>query len=162
MSSFLPSTEKVLEARHNPPKDHHIIRSPKPESHRIVNQQHSYHFHINNSTKNTHITITNYKHDPVIVISAGLLGLKKSKRATEEAGYATAQEALNRFMLKFPSVISQASIELICKGFGPGRRGALSMILGPKGYEIQNRVIRITEATPLEIGGCKRSNRRRK
>ena len=79
------------------------------------------------------------------------MGLKHSKRATHEAGAATAEEALKQFMNRLPDSKDDVRIELILKGFGPGRRGALATILGPMGEDIRNRISRVTDATNTEI-----------
>jgi len=97
-----------------------------------------------------------------VVLSAGRLGLKHSKRATHEAGAATAMEALKRFTEIYPELRQYGKIELVLKGFGPGRQGALSTIFGPMGEVIRGRINRVTDATSLAIGGEKARNRRRR
>jgi small subunit ribosomal protein S11 len=160
IKSFYPQEEGILlSARPNPsldPRPHPLPPDP------LQRLKHKYHFHINNSTRNTHITITDYNHNPLVVLSAGRLGLKHSKRATHEAGAATALKALKMFADKYPELREQGRIELILKGFGPGRQGALSTIFGPMGEEIRGRINRITDATSLAIGGGPASNRKRR
>jgi ribosomal protein S11 len=166
ISTFKPATEKAF----YPQAEGVILKAisqPKPSRSQTPTQleerpNHAYHIYINNSTKNTHITITNHKRDPVLKLSAGRLGLKHSKRATHEAGAATAEEALRQFMEKLPKAKDDVRIELILKGFGPGRRGALATILGPMGEEIRSRISRVTDATNLSIGGVRVKNKRRR
>jgi small subunit ribosomal protein S11 len=170
ISAFLPQTIKafypqeegiLLAARPNPSLDR-TPRTANTLEEPFQFLKHAYHIHINNSTRNTHITITNHKHDPIVVLSAGRLGLKHSKRGTHEAGAATAHEALKRFATKFPDVMDEAKIELVLKGFGPGRQGALSTIFGPMGEGVRGRINRVTDATTLAIGGARAPNRRRR
>ena len=58
--------------------------------------------------------------------------------------------------------MDEARIELVLKGFGPGRQGALSTIFGPMGEDIRGRINRVTDATTLAIGGARAPNRRRR
>ena len=162
IKAFYPQEEGILLAARPNPSLNRTPRSATPPEDPFQSLKHSYHIHINNSTRNTHITITNHKHDPIVVLSAGRLGLKHSKRGTHEAGAATAHEALKRFATKFPDVTDEGRIELVLKGFGPGRQGALSTIFGPMGEDIRGRINRVTDATTLAIGGAKAPNRRRR
>src|SRR5436190_15558338 len=77
ISAFLPQTIKafypqeegvLLAARPNPSLDR-TPRTAASQEDRFQSLKHSYHIHINNSTRNTHITITNHKHDPIVVLS---------------------------------------------------------------------------------------------
>jgi small subunit ribosomal protein S11 len=123
--------------------------------------EHYYHLHINTSTKNIHVTITNHRHDPVVVLSAGRLGLKHSRRGTIEAGVETTLQALKMFREKYPSVVRQGEVELVLKGYGRARDGAINAILGPMGAGILARINRVTDATTLAIGGVKAPNPKR-
>jgi small subunit ribosomal protein S11 len=71
-------------------------------------------------------------------------------------------EALKMFSVKFPELRHQGRVELVLKGFGPGRQGALSTIFGPMGEEIRGRINRVTDATTLAIGNVRSSNRKRR
>jgi small subunit ribosomal protein S11 len=53
-------------------------------------------------------------------------------------------------------------VELILKGFGKGRQGFLSAISGQHGEFLKDKVVRITDATPLRIGGTRLPNKRRR
>src|SRR5579871_4838746 len=90
-------------------------------------------------TKNIHVTICDYKHNPVIAISAGQLGKKHSKRQTPEAAFETAVKAFERLA---NSKYQIQQVELVLKGFGPGRRGFLQAITSPQGEFVRRRVVR--------------------
>jgi ribosomal protein S11 len=108
-----------------------------------------FHIHVVSVTKNTHITITDNKHNPVVAMSAGRLGLKHSKRNTQEAAFMTSIAAFDK-LKKLNRRVDQ--VELVLKGFGTGRRGFLGAIAGPQGAFIKGRVVRVTDATPMRIG----------
>lgn len=53
------------------------------------------------------------------------------------------------------------TIELVLKGFGPGREALISALGSAPGEEIRKKVKRITDATPLKIGGVRPKKRRK-
>jgi ribosomal protein S11 len=110
-------------------------------------------------TKNTHVTITNHKHNPIIVMSCGQLGFKHSKRDGPEAAYSVARAAFEKLA---ESNLSVESIEIVLKGFGRGRYGFLGALEGPHGVFVRRKIVRMTDATPLQIGGVRARNERRR
>jgi small subunit ribosomal protein S11 len=132
---------------------------PLPQLQNSSEQQAGYFFiHAVAVTKNLHVTICDHKHNPVIAISAGQLGKKHSHRNTPEAAYDTTVRALERLA---DSPYKVREVELVLKGFGNGRYGFLQAISGPKGEFVKRKVVRVTDATPLQIGRIKARNARR-
>jgi small subunit ribosomal protein S11 len=117
------------------------------------------HIHAVSVTKNIHITITDHNHNTLIAMSAGRLGLKHSKRQTREAAHDTAVAAFEKLASTNYNI---QQVELILKGFGKGRQGFLSAISGQHGEFLKDKVVRITDATPLRIGGTRLPNKRRR
>lgn len=157
--SFYPQAKSIpIPPIHNAPPPPIPILSPTI----VHGKRPHYSIYINNSTRNTHVTITNQNRDPIIVMSAGILGLRHKQRATHEAGAATLHAALKRFSEKHPVATENVIIELILKGFGPGRNGALATIFGPHGDVIRSKIARVTDATRLTIGSTKGRNKRRR
>jgi small subunit ribosomal protein S11 len=111
------------------------------------------------TTRNIHVTITNYKKDPLVSVSAGQLGLKHAKRGTIEAGLDTTIKALQKFA---ETKYDVRKVEVVLKGFNKGRKGFLSALSGHHGDFLRPKVIRITDATPLRIGTGKVRNLRRR
>ena len=127
---------------------------------RLTEHEPGYFFvHAVSVTRNIHVTICDHKHNPVIAVSAGQLGKKHSKRGTPEAAYDTTVRALERLAIS-PFEVRQ--VELVLKGFGNGRRGFLQAIMGPKGEFVKRKVVRVTDATPLQIGQIKAPNEKRR
>jgi small subunit ribosomal protein S11 len=110
------------------------------------------------TTKNIHVTIADHKHNPIIVTSAGRHGLKHSKRQTVEAGYTTTVAAFEKLAMS-KHVVNK--VEIVLKGFGMGRRGFLSAISGHHGEFVRQKVVRVTDATPMQIGYIKARNEKR-
>lgn len=57
----------------------------------------------------------------------------------------TMEEAVRKFVDRYPFVLDQARVELTLKGFGPGKLEGLTKVLGPLGDEIQNRMMSTTK-----------------
>ncbi|KAF8204930.1 hypothetical protein BJ912DRAFT_840834 [Pholiota molesta] len=53
------------------------------------------------------------------------------------------------------------SLELFFKGFGEGREAMKTAILGAEGEQIRPIVTRITDRTPIKIGGTRSKKTRR-
>ena len=125
-----------------------------------VEREKGYYFvHAVATTRNIHVTITNYKKNPLVSVSAGQLGLKHSKRGTIEAGLDTTIKAFQKLE---ESEYNIDKVEVVLKGFNKGRNGFLSALLGHHGDFLRKKVVRITDATPLRIGSGKVRNYRRR
>ena len=133
---------------------------PPPLPQMRASGQHPGYFYIHGvaTTRNIHVTIADHKHNPVIVTSGGRHGLKHSKRQTIEAGYTTTVAAFEKFA---KSNYEVREVEIVLKGFGQGRKGFLSALEGHHGEFIRNKVVRVTDATPMQIGHIKAHNKRR-
>ena len=118
-----------------------------------------FHLHFVTETKNTHVTITDYKREVVVSMSAGQVGTyKHSKRASHEAGYDTTVAAFERFLKKDYKI---EEVEVVLKGFGPGRVGGLSALSGQHGEQFKSKVVRVTDATKVRIGRTRLRNKKR-
>jgi ribosomal protein S11 len=62
---------------------------------------------------------------------------------------------------KYPDAARLGEVELVLKGYGKAREGAMAVILGPKGDAIRARINRVTETTTLAIGNVKARNPKR-
>jgi small subunit ribosomal protein S11 len=166
ISAFQPTTEPSFYPQAKsipvPPIQNALPPIPQFSPPKLQGRRPNYAIYINNSTRNTHVTITNQNRDPIVVMSAGNLGLSHKQRSTHEAGAATLHEALKKFSAKHPVAAENVFIELVLKGFGPGREGALATIFGPHGDLIRSKISRITDATSLTIGSTKGRNKRRR
>jgi ribosomal protein S11 len=144
--SFLPASMSEMPIPN--PSSLSTARPPLPPV--PIEQEPGYfHIHAVSLTKNTHITITDNKHNPVVTMSAGRLGYKHSKRNTQEAAFMTSIAAFDE-LKKLDRRVDR--IELVLKGFGTGRKGFLGAIAGPQGLFIKRKVVRVTDATPMRIG----------
>ena len=46
-------------------------------------------------------------------------------------------------------------IEVVLRGFGPGREAFQKAILGSEGNQIKPLIVKVTDATRLKFGGCR-------
>ena len=144
----------------SPPSPATTVPSPPLPVSEIPQQGPGYfHVHAVSITSNMHVTITDHKHNPVVTMSAGRVGYKHAKRRTQEAAYDAAVAAFEKFS-KTSYKVEQ--VEIVLKGFGQGRRGFISAINGQHGDFLRKKVVRVTDATPLVIGGTRVSNKRRR
>ncbi|KAG4303852.1 hypothetical protein PORY_002740 [Pneumocystis oryctolagi] len=109
-----------------------------------------YHFHAFCSNNNTIITLTNFYYNPVICITSGMLGFKKSQRGGYEAGYQVCMSMFERMTQKN---IRPIQLEIILRGFGKGREAIFKCIAGTEGAPFRPFISRITDATRLKFGG---------
>ena len=140
----------------------------------------TYYLHCLTSHSNTLLTLTNYKHEPIMWTSAGLCGFKKAARGGYEAGFRSTTTMLEKMKQKEeddaalelklgtePQRVQKtqlkkqkpsfrpAKIELIIKDFGLGREAVMKALMGVEGDYFRNRITKIVDATPLKFGGVR-------
>lgn len=108
----------------------------------------------------------------VLRTSPGLLGLKKAQRGTFEAASRASVQMFNliaqlgtkdRTNKKGQKVRDDraSSIELVLKGFGPGRDALVAALNSSQGDQVRQKICRIRDATPIKIGGTRPKKRRK-
>jgi small subunit ribosomal protein S11 len=90
--------------------------------------------------------------------SSGILKFKGANKATYEAGYACAMSMIN-FMKSLKELPAEIAVYL--NGMGQGREALFRAILTDDAVSIRERVKRLTDTTPLKIGGTKPKKMRR-
>ncbi|KAF2276023.1 translational machinery component [Westerdykella ornata] len=119
-----------------------------------------HHLHIYAHKHNTHITLTKPNRDPLISVSCGNIGFRKAGRGTYDAAYQLAAFVMNRIRdLGLLPQIKQ--LELVYRGFGPGREAVTKAILGSEGSKIRPLVTKLADSTRLKFGGTRSKKPRR-
>jgi len=127
-------------------------------------------FHVYATKHNTHITFTQPPQknvadsakvvDVLMSMSAGNIGFRKSGRGSYDAAY-----QLGAFVLKQIQerglLRDITGIEVVLRGFGPGREAVSKVLLGQEGRLIRNKIVSIKDATRLKFGGPRSPNPRR-
>ncbi|KAF2761548.1 translational machinery component [Pseudovirgaria hyperparasitica] len=160
-------------------RENETIRNTDPEGHQkrqnellgmlrgmdvtqsLVGEQPAHCLHIYSHKHNTHITLTDPKHEAIINVSTGNLGFRKSGRKTFDAGYQLAAFVLNKIAGNNSLRENMKQVHLSFRGFGQGREGATKAIVGTEGMVIRNKVRKVTDVTPIAHGGPRGSKPRR-
>ncbi|KAI5808732.1 hypothetical protein DFH27DRAFT_540867 [Peziza echinospora] len=117
-----------------------------------------HHLHIYSTKHNTHITFTDPKKQPIISVSAGNIGFKKSHRGTYDAAY---QLAAHVFAKLEEMRIRPKNMEVIMRSYGEGREAVIKALLGTEGRFIKGAIKRVTDSTRLKFGGTRSKKPRR-
>jgi small subunit ribosomal protein S11 len=109
---------------------------------------------------NTHLTLANPKRDALISVSCGNIGFRKAGRGTYDAGYQLAAFIMSRIQDKglLPQI---QKLELVYRGFGPGREAVTKAILGSEGKNIRPLIVKLSDSTRLKFGGVRSKKPRR-
>jgi small subunit ribosomal protein S11 len=116
--------------------------------------------HIYATKHNTHITLSKPNRDALISVSCGNIGFRKAGRGTYDAGYQLAAFVMNR--IKDKGLLPQiGKLELIYRGFGPGREAVTKAILGSEGKNVRGLIVKLSDSTRLKFGGTRSKKPRR-
>jgi small subunit ribosomal protein S11 len=119
-----------------------------------------YHFHIYSHKHNTHITCTKPDRGAIISMSAGNIGFRKSRRGTFDAAYSLTKYVLERMVhTGWPPKINR--LEVVLRGFGPGREAAVKVLLSPEGKMLRDKIIRVSDSTRIKFAGTRSKKPRR-
>lgn len=103
--------------------------------------------------------------------SCGNIGLRKAQRSSFDAAYQLATYAMKKLamaswrqggkkmtqnpMRTIRDIGSGVGIEVIMRGFGPGREAFQKALLGSEGSLFRGKIRRVTDATRLKFGGAR-------
>ncbi|KAG5990070.1 hypothetical protein E4U54_004189 [Claviceps lovelessii] len=137
------------------------VLSGKPyEPQRRVDQLEPYHFHVYSHKHNTHITCTKPNREPIISMSCGNIGYRKSRRGTFDSAYSLTKYALERLIhTGWSQKINK--LELVLRGFGQGRDAAIKVLMSPEGKVLRDKIIRVADSTRIKFGGTRSEKPRR-
>ncbi|KAM5354393.1 hypothetical protein ACJ41O_001042 [Fusarium nematophilum] len=119
-----------------------------------------FHFHIYSHKHNTHITCTKPNREPIISLSAGNIGFRKSRRGTFDSAYSLTKYVLERLIhTGWPMKMSR--LEVVLRGFGQGREAALKVLMSPEGKVLRDKIVRVADSTRIKFGGTRSEKPRR-
>ena len=118
------------------------------------------HLHVHSTRNNTIATFTNHEGNPIAWWSGGSCGFKKNNRSSYEAGYQCSVRAFEK-ILDHRNNVGPFSLEIIFKGFGQGREAMQKALLASEGEKVRPFVARLTDHTPVKIGGTRAKKARR-
>lgn len=122
--------------------------------------------HVVCSKHNTHLTLTRPDHTILISLTAGSMGFRKAQRGLYDAAFQASAEMMRR--ISSQGLLGNAKrdridqLNLVFRGFmGQGRDAFQKVLLGTEGRFLRPRVVSVTDATRLKIGGSRSPNPRR-
>ncbi|KAJ9422243.1 hypothetical protein QL093DRAFT_2309489 [Fusarium oxysporum] len=119
-----------------------------------------YHFHIYSHKHNTHITCTKPNREPIISLSAGNIGFRKSRRGLFDSAYSLTKYVLERLIHNgWPMKMNR--LEVVLRGFGQGREAALKVLMSPEGKVLRDKIVRVADSTRIKFGGTRSEKPRR-
>jgi small subunit ribosomal protein S11 len=119
-----------------------------------------HHFHIYASRHNTHITLTNPARAPLISVSCGNIGFRKSARKHYDSAFQLASYVMTRMQDRgINPQIKQ--LEVVLRGFGAGREAVTKALLGLEGKNLRHKIVKVADATRLKFGGTRSRKPRR-
>lgn len=119
-----------------------------------------HHIHVYAHKHNTHITVTKPNRDPLLSLSCGSIGFRKGNRGNFDASYQLAAYTMGKIQEK-GYLMKMDAIEIVLRGYGPGRDSFTKCLLGSEGRNIQPLVTQVTDATRLKFGGTRSPRVRR-
>ncbi|KAF5321845.1 hypothetical protein D9619_000978 [Psilocybe cf. subviscida] len=119
----------------------------------------TYRLHCHSTRNNTITTFTKDDGSTIAWASGGQQKFKGANRSSYEAGYKCA-------VAMFDAIAETRSkqgfkLSLFFKGFGEGREAMKTALLGAEGTAIRPLIKRVTDRTPLKIGGTRSKKARR-
>lgn len=119
-----------------------------------------YHLHVVATKHNTHITCTRPNREPIISLSCGCLGYKKSRRAGFDSAYSLTKYVIERLIHNgWP--MKMKKLEVVLRGFGQGRDAAIKVLMSPEGKVLRDKIVRVADGTKLKFGGTRSKKPRR-
>jgi small subunit ribosomal protein S11 len=118
--------------------------------------------HVRVTRNNIIVTLCNEQHRPVRRgwWSGGSVGFKGKAEAGYEAGYQCTVRAFAR-MKEILDERPATRFEIMLSGSGPGRESVLRSLLTSEGADVRDAINRVTDTTPIKIGGCRAKKARR-
>jgi small subunit ribosomal protein S11 len=134
-----------------------------------------YRIHVACTPNNTHILISDPRGNPLKASrwTGGSCGFKGVNRSGYEAGYQCAVRAFARIKQLAEEegcvgtggagagLVPRARFEVFFRGFGQGRDAVSKALMTSEGDDVRPYVVRVTDNTPIKIGGTRAKKTRR-
>ncbi|KAI0637891.1 hypothetical protein C8Q77DRAFT_396616 [Trametes polyzona] len=118
-----------------------------------------YNVSVKATRNNTIVTFARPRGNQLVTLTGGKLGFKKSNRNGYEAGYQCAVGIIAAMEKELER--TDFEWQLFLKGFGQGRDAMLTAITTAVGANVKPRLVRVTDRTPIKIGGTRGMKARR-
>jgi small subunit ribosomal protein S11 len=119
-----------------------------------------HHLHVYSHKHNMIITLTRPNGNPLLSLSCGHLGFRKSQRSGFDPAFQLSSHILGQIQEK-GLLLDIQRIELVFRGFGPGRDAFVKVLLGNEGRNIRGLITSVTDSTRIKFGGARSRKVRR-
>ena len=136
------------------------VRLAKSKQNPLAFDRKLYAVSVKASRNNTIVTFARPGGNQLVTLTGGKLGFKKSNRNGYEAGYQCAVGIIGAMETEMERT-SDFEWELFLSGFGQGRDAMLTALTTAVGQNVKDRLKRVTDRTPLKIGGTRGQKTRR-
>lgn len=120
-----------------------------------------YRLYVTATRNNTLITFTRPNGNPIATITGGTAGFKGAKKSSYEAGYTCATKAFG-LIKQVKEEDNKMDLELFLSGFGQGRDAVYRALMSEEGSWVKDMIVRLTDKTPIKIGGTRSKKRARR
>ncbi|KAH8999325.1 hypothetical protein EDB92DRAFT_1790714 [Lactarius akahatsu] len=122
----------------------------------------NYQIHVACTANNTHVVMSDERGLPIKngCWTGGSCGFKGVNRSGYEAGYQCAMRAFAR-VKELAREVPGARFEFLFRGFGQGRDAVFKALMTSEGDDVRPFVNRVTDNTPIKIGGTRAKKTRR-
>lgn len=168
-----------------------LARIPSTEAPSLPSKQSAYadepyHLNVYAHKHNTHITFTEPSRNTILSFSCGNIGLRNAQKASYDASFQLCAYTFRKMaekqwklggsktnsnpakFLTLKDIVSPKhsggagkGIEIILRGYGPGREAFQKALLGTEGRMIKPLISKITDGTRLKFGGTRSPQVRR-
>ncbi|OJJ49635.1 hypothetical protein ASPZODRAFT_128129 [Penicilliopsis zonata CBS 506.65] len=116
--------------------------------------------HVYSHKHNTVVSLNKPTSETIMCMSCGHLGFRKGKRAGYDPAYQLTVHVFNQIQERglIPEI---QRLEVVYRGFGPGRDAFTKVLLGSEGRNIRPMVCQVADATRLKFGGTRSKRVRR-
>ncbi|KAL4879496.1 translational machinery component [Aspergillus karnatakaensis] len=118
--------------------------------------------HVYTHKHNTLLCLTEPNGNPMISMSAGNIGFRKSKRGGFDAAYQLTSHVFALIQERGWLIGDKIQkLEVVYRGFSQGRDGFTKVLLANEGKHIRNLVFRVSDSTRIKFGGTRSQRVRR-
>ncbi|KAL2832079.1 hypothetical protein BDW59DRAFT_139662 [Aspergillus cavernicola] len=119
-----------------------------------------HHLHVYSHKHNTILTLTRPNGNPLISMGCGHLGFRKGGRDGYESAYQLTSHVFAQVQER-GLLLDIQKLEVIFRGFGPGREAFTKVLLSNEGKNLRGLVSRVADSTRIKFGGTRSPKVRR-
>ncbi|KAH8113349.1 hypothetical protein DFH11DRAFT_337639 [Phellopilus nigrolimitatus] len=121
----------------------------------------NYRLYVTARKHNCLMTLIDENANPRASVSSGQCGFRNVGEGTYEAGYQCALRIFDRIRAEVQARREDVKLEIFINGFGQSRMALLKALSMSEGEGVRDVVTRLTDKTPIRIGGVRLQKKRR-